>query len=387
MKACETVDRPRTDEIGIRSRSGSQKGDPSSAGAGRLCDLDPPRVISRMPNLQPPPAAGDPHESLPATEPSSAGSLRALLPSAALFGTALLLVVAALIWKKGNSAPPAAEHPTFDRPQASAGDAPKWVGNEGDSSAGRLSAAAPVFPPGGGTALPVTASGTPFGRAESPPAAWGGQSRWPIIGDQAQKPAGGGDNRASYAGQPASLAPVPTWVESVPPATAARQSPPLVASRPNWNGSGGGYDNAAPNARQNMGDAAGYGNGQFGSPAGGRNDSGYRNGYPAAAPSPAQGNPTGVYNAYPAMGYPAAAPASYQAPYGNGSSNGVANATYQGAAVNNPGRNVNNYYGGTSPGYPGTANDGYSAGGYPSNYPAAATAPGTTSGTGYSANK
>lgn len=193
MKELESMNARKNNDPSSQQRSNSQVEGISQGAACPRETLDPPRVLSRIPDVT---AVGPEEEYVRSSPSSGQGSVRARLSSAVLFGGAVILLAAALFtFNKKNgpdtstatTAPHIQKTDGLESAAASTAMPRKWIGGTEDSNHQTLSRS-PAFSPAGEAAVPtLNATGALDRRGVEPPrtAAWGGQPQWPIAGDPA----------------------------------------------------------------------------------------------------------------------------------------------------------------------------------------------------------
>lgn len=199
MKELESMNARKNNDPSPQPRSSGQADETDHGASSRRETLDPPRVLSRIPDV----TAVAPEDDYVRSAPSSGqSSVRARLSSGILFVSALILLAAALLTfhkKTGSDTSTASTSSTSEKTDvlesaaASTALARKW--KDGSETSGYQSGfRTPTFPPSGDVAVP-TLSATPGmdrrGASQPRTAAWGGQPQWPIAGDSS---AGGTQN-------------------------------------------------------------------------------------------------------------------------------------------------------------------------------------------------
>lgn len=219
MKELQSMSARKNNEPSTEQRSNGQAEGLNQGSPSHRETLDPPRVLSRIPDVT---AVGSEEEYVRSCPSNGQGSVRTRLSSAILFGGAVILLAAALFTFNKNRGPdtstarttPSAEKTdALESAAASTAMTRKWIGGTENSNHQTLSRA-PAFSPGGEGAVPTLNATTAADRrgVEQPrTAAWGGQPQWPIGGDSAPPNSQNSWNRVADARDEANRAAATPW--------------------------------------------------------------------------------------------------------------------------------------------------------------------------------
>lgn len=261
MKAYESMDAKNSEEQPVRHKPTSQSGGDSEGAVSRSQPLDPPKVLSRIPDVT---AAEPQDECVPSYCSGVRNMWSSKLVSGLLFAGSLILFVAALVTfnHKGgtdtspsNASPKTAQASPVDAAPTGTTMARKWAGGADTSSRQNLSRA-PSFNPSADSSVPAlnATAGVDRRVAEQPKtAAWGGQPQWPIAGDTTPSNAW---NRSAEPRTEVDRTQSSPWPPSAPVATATQantswQNQPVAANPGNrpadnsWGKPATAWNNAA----------------------------------------------------------------------------------------------------------------------------------------------